>query len=172
VVLTGQDNDNPDFRREVVALLPRLRRFCRTLAGDGSGDDLLQATVEKALARQAQWQPGTRLDSWMYRIAQNLRVDLARHDRVRGTKVDVDEAAYLSGDDGRSIVESRSDLSAAERAMMALPEEQRAVLALIVLEERSYRDTAELLEIPIGTVMSRLARARRALDIALNGAQS
>jgi RNA polymerase sigma-70 factor (ECF subfamily) len=167
---TGTDDETKQFRNSVVALLPRLRRFCRAIAGDGSGDDLLQATVERALARQHQWQPGTGLDSWMFRIAQNLRIDLARHGRVRGTEIDIDEAVALQGDDGRSIVESRSDLSAAERAMAALPEDQRAVLALVVIDGRSYREAAETLDIPIGTVMSRLARARHAVATAVNGA--
>ena len=72
------------------------------------------------------------------------------------------------GDDGRAIVEGRSDLAAARRAMLALPEEQRSLLALVVLDGQSYKEAAAILDIPIGTVMSRLARARKALDLAIN----
>lgn len=169
---TGTEDEYKQFRSGVVELLPRLRRFCRAIAGDGSGEDLLQATVERALARQQQWQPGTRLDSWMFRIAQNLRIDLARQSRGRGTEVDIDAVLELPGQDGRAIVETRSDLSRAERAMAALPEDQRVVLALVVIDGRSYRDTADILDIPIGTVMSRLARARHAIDVAVHGAKT
>jgi RNA polymerase sigma-70 factor (ECF subfamily) len=167
---TEHGNDTKRFRNDVVALLPRLRRFCRGIAGDGRGDDLLQATVERALSRQHLWQTGTALDSWMFRIAQNLRIDQARHGRVRGVEVDLDEAVGLPGDDGRETVENRSDLSRASQAMASLTDEQRAVLALVVIDGRSYRETAEILDIPIGTVMSRLARARHAIDIAVHGA--
>ncbi len=88
---------------------------------------------------------------------------------MRGIAVDVDNMPELQGDDGVAIVESRSDLAAVRRAMNKLPEEQKSLLALIVIDGQSYRDAADILDIPIGTVMSRLARARRALDISING---
>lgn len=164
------NSENSDVHRQIVALLPRLRRFCMAVAGGtDAGDDLVQATVERALLRIDQWQEGTRLDSWMYRIAQNIRIDQARASKVRGIKVDVDELASLQGDDGRDVVESRSDLAAAQRAMAALPEDQRTLLALVVLDGQSYKDAADILDIPMGTVMSRLARARRAIDIHVHG---
>lgn len=154
-----------DLREDIIAILPRLRRFCMALARDlDRGDDLCQATVERALARAGQFVPGTRLDSWMYRIAQNIHIDGTRRIRTRGTEVDVDEAYALAGDDGVQVVEGRSDLARARAAMAALPDDQRTLLALIVFEEKSYKEAAEILDIPIGTVMSRLARARKAID--------
>lgn len=105
----------------------------------------------------------------MFRIAQNIRIDQARAAKVRGVQVDVDELVTLEGEDGRATVEARSDLAAAQRAMAALPEDQRALMALVVLDGQSYKDAAEILDIPVGTVMSRLARARRAIDSYVHG---
>lgn len=159
-----------DLRRDIVGILPRLRRFCLALArNQDAADDLCQATVERALSRADQFIQGTRLDSWMYRIAQNLHIDQVRRVRTRGSEVDVDHAAALVGDDGRQVVEGRSDLARAKAAMAALPEEQRVLLALVVLDGMSYRDAADTLAIPIGTVMSRIARARRAIDSHVHG---
>jgi RNA polymerase sigma-70 factor, ECF subfamily len=135
------------------------------IARDGdAGDDLCQATIERALSRAEQFQIGTRLDSWMYRIAQNILIDSARRKRTRGVEIEADDSLGLVGDDGVQIVEGRSDLARARAAMAALPDDQRTLLALVVLDGMSYKDAAETLDIPIGTVMSRLARARRAID--------
>ncbi|MBB4613429.1 RNA polymerase sigma factor [Novosphingobium taihuense] len=156
------------MRAAIVAALPRLRRFCQAMAGNSvDGDDLMQATVERALSRSGQFEPGTRLDSWMFRIAQNLHIDGARAAKRRGTAVDVDALHSLAGSDGRELVEGRSQLAAAQRALQALPDDQRVVFVLVVIEGRSYRDTAEVLDLPIGTVMSRLARARGRIAEAL-----
>lgn len=155
----------------IVALLPRLRRFCLSLAGSHDrADDLCQAAVERALSRSDQFQAGTRLDSWMYRIARNLHIDQIRRVRTRGAEIDIEDSFDISGEDGVQIVEGRSDLDRARRAMASLPEEQRSLLALVVLDGLSYKEAAATLEIPIGTVMSRLARARRAIDLQVNGA--
>lgn len=169
--MTDFGKDGPaTVRREIVAVLPRLRRFCLTLArSQDAGDDLCQATVERALARADQFLPGTRLDSWMYRIAQNIFIDERRRVRTRGIEVDPDQALDLAGDDGVSIAEGRSDLARARAAMAALPEEQRMLMNLVVLDGMSYKDAAATLDIPIGTVMSRIARARRTIDRQLNG---
>ncbi len=159
-----------DLRSEIVAILPRLRRFCLSLArSTDAADDLCQATIERALSRADQFIAGTRLDSWMYRIAQNLHIDQGRRTRTRGTQVDVDHAIELAGDNGVQIVEGRSDLSRAQAAMASLPEDQRVLLAFVVLDGMSYREAADALDIPIGTVMSRLARARRAIDTFVHG---
>ncbi len=146
----------------IIALLPRLRRFCEGLAGTPhDGDDLMQATVERALARAHLFQEDTRLDSWMYRIAQNLHIDRGRSLKRRGTSVDLEHAEELTGDDGRRITEARSDLAAAQRVLQALPEDQRATFLLVVIEGLSYREAADAMEVQIGTVMSRIARARQ-----------
>ena len=164
------DQTGETFRTALVAVLPRLRRFCASICGGiDAGDDLLQGTVERALSRADQWQAGTRLDSWLFRIAQNMVIDQARSRKSRGEQVDPDVLEGQAGDDGRNIVEQRSELAAAHAAMAALPEEQRLVMALVVIDGRSYRDTAEQLGIPIGSVMSRLARARASIDAQLRG---
>lgn len=98
------------------------------------------------------------------RIARNAHIDAVRRRRTRGTEVDVEEAISLGGEDGRQITEARSDFARVRTAFAALPEEQRALMLLVTVEGYSYKDAAETLEIPIGTVMSRLSRARRSLD--------
>ena len=159
-----------DVRNRIVAFLPRLRRFCVAVAGNAdAGDDLVQSTVERALVRIDQWQEGTSLESWMFRIARNMHIDAVRSASKRGPPLDIDAAAHVVGEDGLAILEGRSDLAAVQAAFATLPEEQKSLLALVVLNGASYREAADVLGIPMGTVMSRLARARRALDAATNG---
>lgn len=154
-----------DFRRELVELLPRLRRFARALAGHPDrADDLVQAACEKALTKAHQWQPGTRLDSWMYRILQTTWIDDCRasaHRQSHLEEVDLDTVA----DHGAvRHLEARTTLAAVRRAVRALPDAQRAVLGLVCVEGLSYREAADVMGVPVGTVMSRLARARLSLD--------
>jgi RNA polymerase sigma-70 factor, ECF subfamily len=153
-----------DLRRELVELLPRLRRFGRSLArSPEKADDLVQAACERALRAEEQWREGTRLDAWMFRIMRNLWIDEVRRDRSKGPVEDIDAGPPPLGEDGVRTIELRSEAGAVEQAISRLPEEFRSVLVLCCVEELSYRDAAESLEIPIGTVMSRLARARRAI---------
>jgi RNA polymerase sigma-70 factor, ECF subfamily len=153
-------------RDQLVALLPRLRRFCMALTRSAeAGDDLAQSTIERALSRINQWHEGTRLDSWMFRIAQNINIDQARAQKTRGVSVDIDELASVSGEDGRDVVESRNALGKAQAAMAKLPDDQRTLIALVAIDGQSYKDAAAILDIPIGTVMSRLARARAAIAV-------
>ena len=152
------------FDKDLVALLPRLRRFAHALSGTrADADDLTQATVERALRSKAQWQPGTRLDSWLYRIMRNLWIDTVR---ARGRKDKVEappvEAERL-GEDPRDAMDASVDLARMMAAMDRLPDEQREVVALILVEGFGYRETAEMLGLPIGTVSSRLVRGRTAL---------
>jgi RNA polymerase sigma-70 factor (ECF subfamily) len=164
--------DAQALRAAIIAALPRLRRFCQAMAGNpADGDDLMQSTVERALAHADQFREGTRVDSWMYRIAQNLTIDRARATRRRGAAVPVEEAFELVGDDGRAIVESRSELAAVQRALGAVPDDQRAAFLLVVVEGQSYREAAEALDVPIGTIMSRIARARIRIEKALGDAE-
>ena len=149
---------------DLVAMLPRLRRFARGLCrNDDEADDLVQAACERALANIGSFAAGTRFDSWMYRIVQNLWIDRCRSRTSRGEHVEIDEAFEIEGGDGRSEMEAKLTLAEVRAAVRTLPEEQRLVLALVTLEGLSYRETAERLSVPIGTVMSRLARAPRKL---------
>jgi len=158
-------------KAEMVSLLPRLRRFAYGLTGSlDEGDDLTQAACEKALRSLAQFTPGTRLDSWMYRIAQNLWIDRRRSQQVqREQSVEPADLAGLAIGDAAREMDRRLDLADVRREVALLPEDQRAVLLLVSVEGCGYRQAAEILEIPIGTVMSRLARARLALGQALTG---
>lgn len=153
-----------DIRRQIVQLLPRLRRFAYTLTGEMErGDDLVQETCVRALSRLEQWEQGTRLDSWMYRIAQNIWFDRARALKVRGEVIDIDTAQDLAGDDGRLVTEGRLALNDVSEAIDKLPADQKVVIALVCIEGLSYKEAAEILDVPMGTVMSRLARARQSL---------
>ena len=152
------------FDSELVALLPRLRRFAHGLSrSPADADDLTQATIERALRSRDRWQSGTRLDSWAYRIMRNLWIDTARA-RSRKDKVEAPEMeAERIGEDPTASMDAAVDLSRMMSAMERLPDEQREVVALILIEGFGYRETAEMLDLPIGTVSSRLVRGRTAL---------
>lgn len=162
-------------RAEMVALIPRLRRFARGLVGAADqADDLVQAACERALARIHQWTPGTRLDSWMFRIIQTIWLDERRAVKVRiGEGHVAPEAAEPELTvDGVVRMEARLTLDAVRRSMARLPEDQRLVVMLVCVEGQTYKEAAEALGIPIGTVMSRLARARVALARAIGDGQA
>ena len=150
------------FERDVLALLPRLRRFAAGLAGhSGDGDDLCQMTIERALLNRSKWQVGTRLDSWMYRIMRNLWIDEARV-RARRAQTFVTEDAGLSVG-GEGAQEAAVELGHVDRAMRQLPEEQREAVLLVMVEGYAYREAAEIVGCPVGTLNSRLVRGRDAL---------
>lgn len=138
--------------------------------GQADGDDLCQAAIERALSRADQFIAGTRLDSWMYRIAQNIFIDQTRRIKTRGTEIEIDSPGLsMTGDDGVHITEQRSEFARARAALYSLPDDQRLLMALVVLDGKSYKEASDILEIPMGTVMSRIARARRAIDAYVNG---
>lgn len=157
------------IRTEMIQLLPRLRGFARSLTGrQDTADDLVQQTCEKALRSLQGFAPGTRLDAWLFRIMRNSWIDTCRARREAVALDDLaDTEPALAGDDGRQVTEHRLHLAEVERAMNRLPEEQRSVLMLVCVEGMRYREVAEALDIPEGTVMSRLSRARLALAQAL-----
>lgn len=157
------------FEGDLLELVPRLRRFAASLSRDrADGDDLCQATLERALRSRAQWQPGTRLDSWMYRIMRNLWTDEGRA-RQRSARTFAPEAAGENiGYAGDRQIEDAMTLSDVDRAMQSLPDEQREAIALVLVEGLSYKDAAEVLGVPMGTLTSRLVRGRGAL-IAMMG---
>ena len=152
------------FEDELVELLPRLRRFARGLTGNASdADDLCQAAVERALKSQHQWSHGTRLDSWMYRITRNLWIDDRRAAGRRGPHDPIDDAVTQVAGDGAAEVEAGAIADDVDSAMARLPDEQREVVMLVLVEGYAYREAAEILDVPIGTVTSRLARGRESL---------
>lgn len=160
-----------EFRDQLIALLPRLRRFALALCGEReTADDLVQTACVKALASAQQWQPGTRLDSWMYKIMQNHWIDQRRAVNASGGDLlPLDEPDELPGEISfEQQVHAQMDLAQVLRALQGLPEAQRGLLALVSIEGLSYREAAAVLELPIGTVMSRLCRARNALRQLLN----
>jgi RNA polymerase sigma-70 factor, ECF subfamily len=153
-------------RREAVAAeLPRLRRYARALLGDdGEADDLIQDTLERGLARLQQWRDGESPRKWLFSILHNLHVDGLRRKSRRPPHVGleslgVDQSAPAAdGASGRDL----------DRALQLLTGEQRQVVLLIGLEGLSYAETAEVLDIPVGTVMSRLARGRERLRVLMD----
>lgn len=156
-----------DLADQIVALLPRLRRFAASLCRNPQDvDDLVHGAVERALNRLETWRPDTRLDSWMFRILQNHWIDQVRSRRPTSELSDAD---LLVGEDGRAVAENRLQLGEVSCLVAALPDEQRAVVGLVLVDGMSYRETAEILGVPIGTVMSRVSRAREALQRGLEG---
>jgi RNA polymerase sigma-70 factor (ECF subfamily) len=159
------------FQRQLIELLPRLRRFARTLARPPADpDDLVQTAVERALARRSQWTPGTRLDWWTMRIMKNAWIDEARAGGRRPTVLTApDDLAAVRDPAAAGQAERAEGLSLAQ-AMQALPEEQRLAVSLVLVEGLSYAEAAEVLEIPPGTLTSRLVRGRMALMSQLEAA--
>jgi len=155
------------FSDQLVAVLPRLRRFARGLAGSAAdADDLVQAACERALARQHQFQEGTRFDSWMFRIVQTIWIDQIRARDVRKEDSEVAEER-LGSDEPVRRVEARLALDEVRRAVGRLPPDQRTALLLVTVDGLSYKEAAEVVQVPVGTIMSRLARARIALQLHL-----
>jgi RNA polymerase sigma-70 factor, ECF subfamily len=157
-----------DVRSRMIEFLPRLRRFAYTLTRNSDqADDLVQDTCERALARIELWKPGTKLESWMYQIARNLWVDRGRAARVRGASADLNSALNIAGSDGRTVTENRLMVSRVFECMERLTRDQQVLLALVCVEGLTYPEAAEILGIPVGTVMSRLSRARQAIGAAI-----
>ena len=159
------------FERELLTLLPRLRRFARSLARDAAdADDLCQRALERALKARDQWQPGTRLDAWMYRITRNCWIDEMRSRARRSQTFVAEEAGASVSDSSHEDIERNLEMMDVGKAMAQLPEEQREVIALVLVEGLAYREAAEILDIPMGTLTSRLTRGRQALARRLEAA--
>jgi len=148
------------FNDQLIAILPRLRRFARGLTGSAiEADDLVQAACERALSRSHQFQEGTRFDSWMFRIVQTIWIDQIRARDVR--KVESEDAAMHIGTDAPvRLVEARLALGEVSAALAGILPEQRTALLLVTVEGLSYGEAARIADVPVGTIMSRLARAR------------
>jgi RNA polymerase sigma-70 factor, ECF subfamily len=152
-----------DLRLELVEMMPQLRRFGIALTRSvADAEDLVQAACERALSRRAQLRSETKIGAWMYTIMRNLWFDEIRARRTRRhDRIEV--ARGVIGDDGEALAERRSTWAAVRRALAQLPEQQRLALILICVDGMSYKETAKILGIPIGTVTSRVARARQTL---------
>ena len=149
----------------LVELIPRLRRYARALVGDrASADDLVQDTLERAWAKLHLYRRGTDLRAWLFTVMHNVHVNKVRATRVTDTLEDeLPELAQRASQGDALLVR---DL---DRAIARLPTEQRSVLLLVTLEEMSYEEVARALGIPMGTVMSRLSRAREKLRMMMLG---
>lgn len=140
--------------------LPRLRRYARALTGDRhAADDLVQDTLERGWSKFALWRRGSRLDAWLLAIMHNVFVSQYRSRPPPAVNLDDMVAEPAS----RAVQSDALEVRDLQAALAQLPPEQREVLLLVTLEEYSYAETARLLGVPIGTVMSRLARGREKL---------
>lgn len=152
------------FESELAAVWPRLRRFAHVLARNpADADDLAQMAAEKAFRSFHQFHQGTRFDSWVFRICRTVWIDTMRSQRRRTTHEAPAEAGEHVGHDPRTSMDAAIDVATAQAAMQHLPDEQREVVALILVDGFGYREAAEILGQPIGTISSRLARGRQAL---------
>jgi RNA polymerase sigma-70 factor (ECF subfamily) len=153
------------LRHALGALLPRLRRFARALTHHREdADDLVQLAVERALRHADQWTPGTRLDSWMFRIMKNAWIDEVRARQRRDAVLLPEEAGEQAG---VAAMDAHADALAVRQAMARLNDDQRMAVALVLVEGLPYKEAAEVLGVPVGTLTSRLARARDALQALL-----
>lgn len=160
-------NEIDALRAGIAALLPRLRRFARVLTRNREdADDLVQSAIERALTRAEQWQPGSRLDSWVFRIMKNVWIDEVRA-RARNSRLFLPEE--LGEQVGVSYSEQHIAALAVRKAMEQLSDDHRLAIGLVLVEGLPYKEAAEVLEIPIGTLTSRLARGREALQAILSG---
>jgi RNA polymerase sigma-70 factor, ECF subfamily len=149
-----------DFRSEITGEVAHLRRFARALTGDAAlADDLVQDCIERALRKQHLFDETRSLRTWLFTILRNLYISGLRRNAHGRTDKSVDE--MISGEDAvRPEQESRLAMSDIALALDRLPSAHREVLLLIALEDMSYREVAEIIGVPVGTVMSRLSRAR------------
>lgn len=156
----------PDIKQDLTGVIPRLRRFCRGLTGNlADGDDLVQATCERVLLKAEQFEAGTAFDHWVFRIARNQWIDIQRQ-KARRPTIDGEAAAIeIEQQSTQGQEELTTELYHVDQAMQQLSEDQRTLILLICVEGLGYQETAKLLDLPIGTVMSRLARARKKLAV-------
>ncbi len=154
-----------DDGERIVELIPRLRRYARALAGDRArADDLVQDTLERAWNKFHLWRPGSDLRAWLFTVMHNVHVNQVRASREHATLDDEGAEMAVAAVQGASL-----EIRDLERSLALLPAEQREVLLLIALEDMSYAEVAGTLGIPIGTVMSRLSRAREKLRALMHG---
>lgn len=148
-------------RNQVVEQLPGLRRYARVLTGDAwAADDLVQDTLERACSKWLLWRTGTDLRAWLFTLMHNIYLN-QRRGAPALVPVDIDDLK----DQLPGAPRATDDALDLERCLQRLPAEQRAVLLLVAMEDMGYNETARILAIPVGTVMSRLSRARARLRV-------
>lgn len=151
----------------ILACIPSLRRYARGLTGDPHrADDLVQDTLERAWSRYSRWQKRGELRAWMFGIMHNHFIDGVR---ANNRRADQTAPGDLPDMPVRATQTDQLEVRDLDRCLQALPPEQREVLLLICVEDLSYQDTARVLDVPIGTVMSRLSRAREKLAALMRG---
>ena len=157
-----------DFGTQAVLIIPRLRRYARALTGDRlMADDLVQDALERAWSKRHLWRQGSDLRAWMFTVMHNVYVNQVRA-RVADAAIPLDREAFDVPASGSPV--DMLEVADIDAALRRLPGEQREVLLLVALEQLSYSETASALGIPIGTVMSRLYRARERVRMMLGGA--
>jgi RNA polymerase sigma factor (sigma-70 family) len=152
------------FQRQLIEMAPRLRRLARALTRHADdADDLVQIALERAILRRTQWQDGTRLDCWVMRIMKNAWIDEVRARTRKGRVMGSEEEGMNVPDPSQAGPDDRTDAMAVRQAMAMLPEDQRLAVALVLIDGLSYAEAADVLNIPAGTLTSRLVRGRVAL---------
>jgi RNA polymerase sigma-70 factor (ECF subfamily) len=149
------------LQSQILELLPKLRRFARSLTRNPhDADDLLQGALERALAHLEQWQAGTRLDSWLYTIVRHAWIVYGRSRARR-------ERTFEDAGQAEAVPDPRGDASgtlSVDQALACLPEDQRLAVSLVLIEGLPYKEAAQIIGVPMGTLTSRLARGRQALQ--------
>ena len=154
-----------ELRTGLIELLPRLRRFARALARNThDADDLVQTAIERALAHAGQLRADAPLAGWLFGILRNAWID---EQRARGRRGRVFASGESSAEAADSAAQAPVEAIAVQDAVARLPEEQRLAVALVLVEGLSYKEAAHIMEVPVGTLTSRLARARDALQAIL-----
>jgi len=152
-------------RQLIIEEIPRLRRFARGLVRDPVlADDLVQDCLERALKRMHLWQSGSNMRAWLFTILRNLYINQIRKQARRGVDMPYDETLDTAGSTAPGQEHSLA-VRDMKQALACLPDEQRETLLLVGLEGMSYKETAEIQGVPVGTVMSRLSRGRGALRL-------
>ncbi len=154
-----------DLREQIIGLLPRLRRFARTLARNPhDADDIVQIAIERALARSDQLRADARVSSWLFGIVRNAWIDEVR---ARGRQAKMFAPEELGVNVGDASMAAHDAMLCVQDALERLPEDQRIAIGLVLVEGLSYKEAAQIMDVPIGTLTSRLARGRDALQAML-----
>ena len=158
------------FNELILEQIPRLRRYALALVGERSrADDLVQDTLERAWTRFHSWRRGSNLRAWLFTIMHNVFINQHHSTQSHGTSVALNETIDTPMKDSAEVSMQVRDL---QKALEQLPVENREVLLLVGLEQLTYEEAAEVLNIPLGTVMSRLSRGRERLQLLMSGQTS